>query len=222
MTPQDDSWGSFFSGICPICHFLPLTYFLLISNTLVFIFLVVQGTDSSPFLSVKTHNLIKYGANLQSRVKIGEVYRLVTALFLHMNFMHILGNLIVTALFVSRIEYLLGPAKTIAIYLLAGISGNLVSIAIVPEPIKAGASTALFGIVGLMLGYLILNWRALSYINGSAKAQFYCSAIMILVFLLMFTPSTNDSSVDHLGHFGGFLAGVWLAAIPPTLLNAPR
>ena len=47
--------------------------------------------------------LITYGGNLPIKVQNGEVYRLVSAMFLHVYFMHILGNLVTTFMFLSRI-----------------------------------------------------------------------------------------------------------------------
>lgn len=55
----------------------------------------------------------------------GEVYRALTAIALHANFLHLFGNLITTLVIVSRVEYTYKPIWTILFYLLSGIAGNM-------------------------------------------------------------------------------------------------
>lgn len=183
------------------------------------------GLDKSSgyLLNVNSDTLIQYGGNYQPKVLSGQVYRLVSAMFLHVYFMHIFGNLITTFMFLSRIEYTFGFWKTLIIYIVCGISGNIFSVVCAPGGVKAGASTALFGIIGVIMGYIIINWNGLDLVGRAMKCQIWCTGLMIIVFIFIFTPSSNNNSgIDYYGHLGGFLAGVWLSAIHDTIIQTTR
>jgi rhomboid protease GluP len=174
-------------------------------------------------LQVKAQTLIDYGGNFQPAVLDGQVYRLISAMFLHIYFMHIFGNLITTFMFLSRIEYTFGWVKTLIIYLVCGISGNIFSVLCSPAGVKAGASTALFGIIGIIIGYIIINWNGLDLVGAAMKCQIWCTALLIIVFIFIFTPSSSEGlSIDYYGHLGGFLAGVWISAIHTPIINETR
>lgn len=104
------------------------------------------------------------------------------------------------------------------IYLLCGIGGNIFSLAVSGDndywsKVKAGASTALYGMIGLLIGYLVLNWRGLDQLGQQMKCRMVCSIFFMLVFVLIFTPADIGSSIDYFGHLGGFLTGLWMPAI---------
>jgi membrane associated rhomboid family serine protease len=110
----------------------------------------------------------------------------------------------------------------IIIYLLSGIGGNIFSLAcnttITP---RVGASTALYGIIGLILGYIIINWNGFDLVGFQMKCQICCSGFMIIIFIFIWTPSTYDG-IDYLGHLGGFLTGLWCTAIHNTIIDTIR
>ncbi len=157
------------------------------------------------------------GGNYGPDVAKGEVYRLIAAIFLHINFIHIIANILSTFILVTRVEYTFGPIKTLIIYLLSGIGGNIFSLAVSSDEdyallIKAGASTALFGMIGLLLGYLIINWNGLDLVGQQLKCSIICTTVFFLIFVLIFTPSSSGK-IDYYGHLGGFLTGIWMTAI---------
>jgi membrane associated rhomboid family serine protease len=111
--------------------------------------------------------------------------------------------------------------KTLIIYLVSGIGGNIFSSLVNPSGVKAGASTALFGVIGIILGYVIINWNGLDLIGSQMKCQVWCTAVMIIIFIFIFTPSDNGT-IDYFGHLGGFMTGLWLAGIHETIVNTKR
>jgi rhomboid protease GluP len=140
----------------------------------------------------------------------------VSAIFLHVNFMHVIGNMFSTFILLTRVEYTFGPPRTLLLYLLCGIGGNIFSLAVSSEKnywslVRAGASTSLFGLIGLLIGYLVLNWRGLDQVGQQMKCNIVCATIFMLVFVLIFTP--YSSSIDYFGHLGGFLTGLWMPAL---------
>jgi rhomboid protease GluP len=108
------------------------------------------------------------------------------------------------------------------IYLITGICGNIFSLVCSPDGIKAGASTALFGIIGVIVGYVIINWNGLDLVGPAMKCQIWCTSLMIIIFIFIFTPSSSDSGIDYYGHLGGFLAGIWVSAIHEPIVSFTR
>lgn len=211
-------------ALCPTFKFLSLTFLISLADLVLFIVLVSVGLDksSSYLLQVKVNTLIDYGANYQPAVLSGQVYRLISAMFLHIYFMHIFGNLITTFMFLSRVEYTFGFVKTLIIYIVCGICGNIFSLVCSPSGVRAGASTALFGIIGVIIGYIVINWNGLDLVGPAMKCQIWCTGMLIIVFIFIFTPSSGTISIDYYGHLGGFLAGVWISAIHNTIINEKR
>jgi len=87
--------------------------------------------------------------------------------------------------------------------------------------VKAGASTALFGVIGVILGYIFINWNGLDLVGPIMKCQVWCTGFMIFVFIFIFTPS-NSGAIDYFGHLGGFMAGLWLSSIHETIISTGR
>ncbi len=144
------------------------------------------------FLNVKV--LISSGANVPKLIKNkNELWRLVTAAFLHANFLHIFFNTVSTFMFVSTLEYSYGSYTIIYMWLLSAIGGNIFSADFASgNSISVGASTALFGMIGLYLAFLILNWNALSFLED-LRCLICCMAIMVVTMVFIFSSSTVTS-----------------------------
>lgn len=130
-----------------------------------------------------------------------------------------------TFVLVTRIEYTFQPLKTLIVYLVSGIAGNIFSLAVDPSngafyTIKAGASTSLHGMIGIVLGYIIINWTGLRNVGEGLRCSILCMFFFLIIFTIIFTPSGRN--IDYYGHLGGFLAGIWLAAIHEPLINQTK
>ena len=88
--------------------------------------------------------------------------------------------------------------------------------------LSVGASGAVMGTAGALLGLIFLNWKTLSTINKIIRRVLLFSALLVIILdvLLMlhsiFLPTlgpNNQINVDHFGHFGGFLTGVFVAML---------
>jgi rhomboid protease GluP len=135
-----------------------------------------------------------------------------------MNFMHFFGNWTSTIILLSRFEYSFGTVRCIIFYIVAAISGNIFSALCSPSTIKAGASTCLYGLLGVMVGYMIINWSGFSKIGPVFKCQLVLVCLMLIAFIILFT-SVGPSNIDYFGHIGGFLAGLCLSGITKTIEN---
>jgi len=136
----------------------------------------------------------------QQVVRDGEWWRLVCPMFLHVNIIHILFNLMVLRQAGPLVERALGSAKFLTLYLVAGLLGDAASLWWhAPGPGGVGASGAVFGVIGMaaVLGYRS-GHRDLTY----AMLRW----IVIVLFMGFALPN-----IDNAGHMGGLGAGVALA-----------
>lgn len=221
--PLDETyWDMLKFSMCPVFVLLSITTLILVADLAIFITEVSIGFNpkSSNLLAVNANTQLLLGANEAYRVYRGQVYRLLSAIFGHGHFMHIFSNMLFTFMFLSRIEYTLGWWKTLIVYLLSGIAGNIFSIACSPSGIKIGASTALYGVIGIIIGYIIINWSGLSVVGPIMKSQVVCSGLIIILSIFIFTPTAEN--LDYYGHGGGFIGGLFLISIHDTIYNNTR
>jgi membrane associated rhomboid family serine protease len=111
--------------------------------------------------------------------------------------------------------------KTLIIYIFSGIGGNIFSILIAPGSIKVGASTSLYGLIGVIIGYVFINWNGLIVIGTVLRCQLICITIFLIFFVILFS-SSNTQNVDFFGHLGGFLTGLWISAIHDPIQSTKR
>ena len=115
------------------------------------------------------------------------MYRLISAIFLHANFIHILFNSIALLSIMSYLEVSYGAIITGLIFLISGIGGNIFSACVSkysPFLVSVGASTSIFGMVGCWIAFMILNWRGLKNIVGEEnRCKFLCIVLMYVMFI---------------------------------------
>lgn len=146
-------------------------------------------------------------------VTSGQWWRLVTAMFVHMNLTHLAVNMVsLGSLYI--IELMMGKWMFLFAYLVSGICGNIFSLLISPHnEIAAGASGAIFGVFGVAL-YLSLR--------GILPKAVRNQLIVILILNLVFDFSRTN--IGTVAHIGGLIAGVVVAAGLvqwPNLRTAP-
>lgn len=151
--------------------------------------------------------LMKLGAMNNYAVVAGsQWWRLFTAQFLHIGIMHLVSNAIIIYYMGQYIEPIMGHVRFLITYLLAGIGGNLLSLAFgADRSLSAGASTALFGLFGAMvaIGLRNLNNPMISFLGRQALVL-----ALINLALDIFIPG-----IDIWGHIGGLITGFLLAIL---------
>lgn len=181
---------------------LPLTRPVLVWGLLGFNFLVfvietlLGGSENSA-------TLVKLGAKVNVLIAMGEYWRLVTPMFLHIGVIHILVNSYALYVLGPEVEALFGRARFLSIYLLSGIAGNVMSYAFTPN-LSAGASTAIFGLVGAEMVFFYRQRETLGAF-GQRRLLNILSIIAINLFI-----GVSSGAVDNFGHAGGFIGGVVL------------
>ncbi|HNP64849.1 MAG TPA: rhomboid family intramembrane serine protease [Woeseiaceae bacterium] len=149
-------------------------------------------------------------------IRHGEVWRLVTALTLHVDVKHLLGNLVFGVFFGIFAGRLLGPGIAWLAIVLAAAAGNAVNVLLLEATHRAiGASTAVFAALGIIAGYV---WRG-KLMRQDGWSNRYGPIVGGLA-LLMYTgtggPNT-DIGAHLLGFVCGFAAGMLLVRYAATL-----
>lgn len=84
--------------------------------------------------------------------------------------------------------------------------------------ISVGASSSLYGLLGLLIGYVFINWNGMDFM-GRRKCQLLCMLLLMLFFVIILTTTNTTGGIDYYAHLGGFLGGLWLAGLPPPIIN---
>ena len=177
------------------------------------VYLAQEVTGGSSSIS----NLIRFGANSHELVAQGEYWRLLTSVFLHIGFAHLLFNTLALWTFGSDLEKLYGTGKFVAIYLLCGIGGSAASFQFSQIGVSAGASGAIFGLVGLSL---VFGIRYRGTIPPRYKSRFGTGVLPVILYNIMF-GFRPGSHIDNFAHLGGLACGILLGlVIPPQITNS--
>ncbi len=73
----------------------------------------------------------------------------------------------------------------------------------------------------MIIGYVIINWNGLDLVGKMMKCQIFCTTVMIIVFILIFT-SASSSNIDYYGHLGGFMCGLGISSIHQSIIDSKR
>lgn len=208
----------------------PATYLLVAINCLVFLAMTTRHV--SPF-SPTTVQLYSWGANNAGSVLIlGEWWRIITAMFVHVGIIHLATNMWCLWNLGLLAEPLMGTLGVLGVYLLTGAAGNLLSTlwnwwsyssdlaqyhSVFVFPAGAGASGAVFGIAGALI--VLLKSPRLPVppmeLKKLRRSVIYFAAIN-LVLGLSISGGTHmfgaGISIDNMAHLGGFSCGLLFAA----------
>ena len=154
-----------------------------------------------------------FGSSASDRIFAGEWWRTVTALTLHMDLPHLLGNVAALAIFATAVCASLGPGLGTMLILLSGAIGNAVSAAVHGSGhVAVGASTAVFGAVGILCGQQFVRRRSLR--SRSAPAWLALAAGVGLLAML----GTGERS-DMVAHSSGLAVGTLLGVLFAGILT---
>ena len=174
-----------------------VTIILVAINVGVFFILSMLGnTEDGEFM-------LHHGAVYAPYVLMkGEYYRLFTAIFLHFSFVHLMNNMMMLGAFGLHLEPEMGSVRFLTAYFLSGLGGNIVSVLLQfrenSSAVSAGASGAIFGLMGVLVGMLLKNQGRVGRISGQR--------IVLMVALSLYFGFA-DNSVDNVAHIGGLITG---------------
>lgn len=153
--------------------------------------------------------MIRYGAMYEPLVREqGQYYRLLTSVFMHFGINHIANNMLILFILGDNMEQALGRIKYLVFYLACGVGANLVSMAVNIMQgdlvVSAGASGAIFGVIGGLFYMVVINHGRLGDLSTRQLG------VMILCSLYFGFTSTG---VDNIAHVAGLIIGIVMAAL---------
>ncbi len=182
------------------------TYVLIGINALVFVAMMLSGVSA---MEPSPEAMLAWGADYGPlTLQQGQLWRIVTSVFLHFGIIHIGMNMWVLYQIGPFTERLYGHLRYLVIYLLAGVGGSLVSLYIHPDGVGAGASGAIFGVYGGMLAFLFAHR---SVMPASSRSAILRSATIFLGINLIYGLKAEIDLSAHIAGLGiGLLAGTVL------------
>lgn len=186
-----ENWKSFL-------RYYPVTSLILLVNVAVFIFLSFNGG------STNLQTLADYGA-VTNHPAYSEWWRVITAIFLHNGFSHLLSNSFGLIVFAPPLERLIGSWRYVVLYMASGIIGNVISWELYQQSVTGvvavGASGAIYGIYGAFL-YIALFQRQI--MDEASRKTMYTILGLGLIFTFV-VPG-----IGIWAHVGGLIAGFFI------------
>jgi membrane associated rhomboid family serine protease len=179
---------------------VPATLALMAVNLAVFAWGWAHGATESQAA------LVRLGALERSHVWGGGAWRLVAAAFVHVGWLHVGCNVLFGMGVCVLVERALGHWRVVAVYLASAVAASSLSL-LGQDGVAAGASGALFGMVGVLLSLhrrAVGSWRAFA---TSGATHWLVAGIVTTALAGLVLP------LDHCAHIGGLAAGAALGAI---------
>lgn len=173
------------------------TITLIVVNVAVFLLFTILGkADDTLFL-------LEHGAMYEPYViENHEYYRLITCMFIHFSIDHLLNNMVMLGALGYQLEPVIGKVKFLNIYFVGGIGGSVVSMILhsvnTESTISAGASGAIFALMGALLCEAIQNHGRIGRLSGRG---------LLLMAVLSVYFGFASSGVDNAAHIGGLICG---------------
>ncbi|MBQ4424544.1 MAG: rhomboid family intramembrane serine protease [Lachnospiraceae bacterium] len=182
-------------------------------NALLFLLCYKAGGEGG---GIDGQTMLRYGAMLTSKVEDGEYWRYLSSMFLHFDLEHLVGNMLALFVIGAILEKGLGHIRTVVIYLLSGFGANvcsqLWSVHLREEVLSAGASGAIFGLMGALIFAALFDREKIGAL----------SPLQIIVLLVLTLYHGVGAAVDDAAHLSGVVIGFILAAIFKGLRREPK
>lgn len=186
----------------------PVNTILVLANVIIFIILVCIGDMNDPEFMI-AHGVMDW----TDIVEKGQYYRLFTSMFLHFGAEHLFQNMLILLVIGCRLERITGKLQYLIIYIGSGLTGAVASLiftlASEPNTVSAGASGAIFGVMGGLLFSILIDViqkkrHRVEEIGLTGMIFMVCSALSYGFF---------TTGVDNAAHVGGLIGGFILTMI---------
>lgn len=164
---------------------------MIFANLLVYGYTSIKSGD---FLVIDSNVLAVYGQSNRAVIVQGWYWQLFTSMFVHVNLIHLILNMVFLLIFGLRAEELFKGKDFLFIYLASGLAGNLLTLLLPLDIISAGASGAIFGVFGACVLCI--------------RKVFGMPIFTALIYSLLFLMLSISEGVNLLAHLGGLVAGL--------------
>jgi membrane associated rhomboid family serine protease len=206
--------AAFNSALLAVTPHTPVTFGLISLNVLLFLVATALGGG---LFKINPEVMIRLGTDYTPLTMAGQWWRLLTSIFLHFGLFHIALNM--WALYVNgRVaERIFGSVRYLVIYLVAGLSGSVLSLLWHPIVNGAGASGAIFGVLGAMLAFFLKREGGVP--TSVIKAQLTSVSIFVAYSLM---NAARYRGIDNAAHLGGLIGGFVMGYILSRPLTVDR
>lgn len=189
----------------------PVNMALIIINVLIFLLMTVAKGSGS-------EQMIQWGAVYTPWMEQpSQLYRVFTSMFLHFDVAHLTSNMIVLVALGDNLERALGKVRYMVLYLLSGIGAGIVSTAynllMGRDVVAAGASGAIFGVIGALFVLAVKNRGRLEELTAPRMA--------LMIAYILYSGFTTPG-VDNAAHVGGLLMGMLFTVFPQKRVTGKR
>ncbi len=173
-------------------------------------FFLVTVASGVAFLSPTGEQLLPWGAEFGPLVLGGQWWRLVAAMFLHFGILHLAFNMWCLLQLGGVAEFLFGRVTFLAVYLLSGLGGGVLSLLVHPTIVSAGASGAIFGVAGATVAFVWLHH--LDFQSPELRGTLPSVGLFIVYNLV---NGFSNPGIDNAGHVGGLIVGGAMGVLLP-------
>ncbi len=168
------------------------------------IFVVMEAVGSTSDLDT----IVAFGAKSNAAINQGQVWRLLTPVFIHIGYIHLAFNCYALWIVGQQVERLYGSARFVTFYAAMGIAGVLGSYLYNPGAVSAGASGAIFGLFGVLLMFGVRNRRRVPGWLARAIGRGVLPVIVLNLMIGLAIPV-----VDNGAHVAGLISGIILGGL---------
>lgn len=180
----------------------PVNMIIVALNVLCFILVIVLNGGYAATLDSDT--MLRMGALSYDTFISGKWYQIITSMFLHFGITHLFNNMILLIYAGCQLEQMVGKMRYLLLYVGSGIVGNAASLwyyhSIGEYAVSAGASGAIFGVIGALLVILARN--------RTNNAETTPRRLFFLAFITIYYGMTTIG-VDNAAHIGGLISGIF-------------
>lgn len=193
----------FLSHLYQLTPYVVVTPAIFVINVLIYLVMVVSGVD---WLTPQPQALTDWGGNRGMEVVDGEIWRLFTCMWLHAGIIHVSLNMFIFYQVGTLVERFLGNISFLIVYLLTGLFASIATlywnVFENPVVVSVGASGALFGIFGTLLGLML---RSDQTVPKALSRELLRNLLVLLGYNLIFSYMIPE--IDMAAHSGGLVAG---------------
>ena len=182
-----------------------VTHILVAINLAVF---ALMALVANGFCEPSMQTMVRWGAGFGPLTTHGQPWRLFTEMFLHFGVIHVGMNMYVLWQGGAIVERLFGNFAYLVIYIFSGLVGSFCSLYAHPLSVAAGASGAVFGIYGALLGFLVVQRGTVPPVL--LKSLFNAAGLFV-VFNIVFGLAVPG--IDMFAHGGGVVGGFLLGML---------
>jgi len=188
-------------------------------NVLIYFAMAGQGVYTG---EAGPHAILDWGAEYAPYVLKGQVWRMLTAMFLHGSFFHLFSNMVALWAAGPFVERMVGRTGFLSLYLVSGLFGSVVSVYDYMGAPALGASGAIFGVLGALVGLMV---RYHVYVRRRDLWKYVLLVVLLLVQTVMQVVEQKTSTrggVDVAAHMGGLVSGLVIGLLMSRPIAASR